>query len=54
MASMDQETPTQPGVVTSIDLPGSCGHITPPVTVIEYNYTDGRRPYHHHGNPYWR
>ena len=48
-------TYAQPGVVTSTSTyPAPAAYITPPVTVIEYNYTDGRRPYHHHGNPYWR
>ncbi len=46
-------TYVQPGVVTST-YPAPAAYVTPPVTVIEYNYTDGRRPYHHHGNPYWR
>ena len=48
-------TYAQPGVDTSTSTyPAPAAYITPPVTVIEYNYTDGRRPYHHHGNPYWR
>ena len=49
--------PSQPGVVTSTypaqpvyEQPPA--YVTPPVTVIEYGYD--RRPYHHHGNPYWR
>jgi uncharacterized protein YcfJ len=48
------ETYVQPGVVTSTySAPPT--YITPPVTVIEYGYSDGRRPYYpHHGNPYWR
>lgn len=46
-------TYAQPGVVTPT-YPVPSGYIPPSVTVIEYSYPDGRRPYHHHGNPYGR
>jgi uncharacterized protein YcfJ len=48
-------TYVQPGVVTST-YPAPAAYVTPPVTVIEYGYIDGRRPYYppNHGNPYWR
>ena len=48
---------SQPGVVTSTYPPQPVyqpTYVTPPVTVIEYGYDGGRRPYPHHRNPYWR
>ena len=49
---------SQPGVVTST-YPAPAmypepPYMSPPVTVIEYGYDGGRRPYPHHRNPYWR